>query len=87
MEKKMRIVHPGNLQCFMEVYGPALLFEVQTNPDEYGYPETEVPKVVERMRAAFERGSYNHDGKAIKATCKFLGIKYTRTAIEAFISL
>lgn len=84
---KTRIVHPGNLQAFMEVYGPALLYAVQTDPDEYAFPEADVPKVVDRMRQAFERGSYNHDGRAIKAACRALGIKHTRKAIEAFITL
>lgn len=38
------------------------------------------------MIASFQRGDYNHDGRAIKATCKALGIKHTRTAIEAYFN-
>ena len=87
METKVRIVHPGNLQAFCDVYEPALRDAVQQFPEEYAFPLADVALVVNRMRAAFERGSYNHRGRAIKATCKKLGIKHTRTAIKAFISL
>lgn len=83
----MRTIHPGNLQCFMDVYLPALVDAVRNHPSEYAFPESEAPIVAERMRAAFERGSYNHDGRAIKAACKALGIKHTRKSIEEFISL
>jgi hypothetical protein len=71
----------------MEAYETALVAAVTEHPDEYGYPVSDVPKVVERMRAAIQRGSYNHDGYAFKSACKALGIKYTRSAIEAFITL
>ncbi len=72
---------------FMGEYVPALEAAVAAQPTEYAYPVSEVPIVAERMRAAFERGSYNHTGYAIKLACKRLGIKHTRGAMEAFFDL
>jgi hypothetical protein len=79
-------INAANLDRFMAIYQPALREAVLTMaPQEYGFGVDEVPAVAARMRAAFERGSYNHDGRAIRATCKALGFKHTRTAIEAFL--
>lgn len=41
-----------NLDRFMEVYAGQLLLCVKTYPDEYSYPESEVPAVLDRVRAA-----------------------------------
>ncbi len=46
---------------------------------------SEVPMICEKMRAAFHRGSYNKDGRAIRATCKHFNLKYTYTAINDFL--
>lgn len=78
-------VNQTNLEKFMEVYAVELPKAITNYPEEYGYPVSEVPVVLGRMKAAFERGSYNHNSRAIKATCKALGIKYTRREIEAFL--
>lgn len=69
---------------WMAVYETQLLKAVTEHPDEYPWPLTNVPFVAKKMREAFERGSYNKDGRAIKATCKHFGIKHTYTAIEMF---
>lgn len=69
---------------FIEVYRVKLKEAVRTRPEIYVWPLSEVPTVVNRMRAALIAGSYNHDTLAIKWTCKELGIKFTRRAIEAF---
>jgi hypothetical protein len=71
---------------FMEVYAEELAKAVEKYPSEYGFPVSEVPVVVGRMKAAMERGSFNHAGHAFKATAKRLGIKPTRQAIVAYIS-
>ena len=73
-----------NIETFMEAYIPALADAVVKFPHEYGFPVSEVETVAAKMRAAFERGSFNHDGRAIKAACKAVGIKHTRTAILAY---
>lgn len=75
-----------NVEEFCKSYLKNLENAVKTNPTEYLYSIEECPKVVEKMKAAFIRGSYNHDGQAIKATCKELGIKPTRTAMEAYFN-
>lgn len=83
-----RIVHPGNFECFMEVYSEALVKCVSDFPEDYPWYKEGLPiqTVVERMRVALNSGSYNHDGRAFSATCKKLGIRHTRRAIEQFIT-
>jgi hypothetical protein len=83
----MKTVHPGNLQCFLEVYAEKLKEALKLYPEDYSWPESELPKVLERMRVAIERGSFNKDGHALKATCKELKIKHTYKAIQEYISL
>ena len=75
----------SSLDKFMEVYTPHLLQAVAQHPEDYGFGPDKVPQVAERMKSALATGSYNHDGRAFKATCKSLGIPYTRTAIEKFL--
>lgn len=82
----MRIVDTQALDRFMAEYEPALYNAVRKHPEEYGFPLESVPIVAARMRTAFERGSYNHEGSGIKAACKALGIKHTRKAIEGFLT-
>jgi alpha-D-ribose 1-methylphosphonate 5-triphosphate synthase subunit PhnI len=79
----MQAIHPGNFQAFMEVYEEKLI-EARRRGD-YEWPESELPQVLARMRAAIERGTANKDGPAFKATCKALGIKHTYQAINSFI--
>lgn len=54
---------------------------------EYAYDLRALPGVVEKMRAAFVRGSFNKDGKAIRATCKALGIPYTYAGIKNYLKV
>lgn len=75
-----------NLSKWMEAYRPNLERAVKEKPIDYGFPLSEVPAVVDRMRAAIERGTYNHAGHALKWTCQGFGIKHTRKAIEAFLA-
>lgn len=75
----------GQLENFMEVYEPALTLAVTRYRHEYGFGTEHVPTVVARMRTALLSGSYHHEGRAFKATCKALGIKHTRRAIEAYL--
>lgn len=74
------------IDAFMAAYGPALAKARSEHPDEYAWPESLLPTVLERMRAALVRGSFNHDGYAMKGACKTLGIKHTRKAIVAYLS-
>lgn len=76
---------PSQIDRFMTVYQPELRNAVLSYPNEYGFSVDLVPTVCERMRAAIIRGSFNKDGRAMKATFKALGIKYTYTAISAWL--
>lgn len=73
------------IQKWMVYYTAHLLSVVTDYPKDYGYGVEDVPEVAKQMQAAFERGSYNKEGIAIQRTCKTLGIKYTYTAINAFL--
>lgn len=74
-----------NLDKFVTEYEKQLTFAIMKYPNEYTYPVADVPVVVSRMRNAFVNKTYNKDGRAIKATCKSLGIKYTYKGINDYI--
>ena len=74
-----------NLDLWMQIYEQKLVEAITKHPDIYAYPVSEVPFVVQRMRGAFERVSYNKDSHAIRATCKHFGVKHTYTAIREFL--
>lgn len=78
-------MNQAKLDQFMAVYTPALEKAVTEHPDEYPWPVENVPVVAARMRAAIEKGTYNHSGRAFQGACKALGIKHTRKAIAAFL--
>lgn len=73
-----------HLDIFMLIYQHELEQVVQQYPEEYGYPVDAVPGVAAKMRVAFIAGTYNKDGRAIARTCKRLGIKHTRKALDAY---
>ncbi len=75
----------SSLDVFTEEFDKQLRIAHEKHPEVYMFPASRIPDVVDRMRAAFIRGSYNKDGAAIRATCKVLGIKYTYAAINLFI--
>lgn len=74
-----------NFDRFTQVYVEELTQAVLKYPDEYTWPVENVPNVAAKMIQAFRAGTYNKDGRAIKGTCKRLGIKYTYTAINAYL--
>lgn len=80
-------IHSGNFDCFMDVYVEKLKEALVLYPQDYSWPESALPVVVEKMRAAIEKGTFNKDGHAFKATCKQLKIKHTYKAIQEFIKL
>lgn len=75
-----------NREAFYATYTEELARAVREYPTEYAWPVSDVPVVAGRMIAAFERNSYNKDSRAIKATCKRLGLKHTRRDINAFLA-
>lgn len=79
------MINQERLDQWMIAYAPALTKAVTDHPEDYCYPPDEVPLVVARMRNAFAAGSYHHKGRAVRATCKHLGLDYTRKAVDAFL--
>lgn len=69
---------------FNSTYKEELRKVVLERPEEYRWPISQLDEVCRRMFSAFETGSFNKDGLAIKRTCKKLGIKYTYRDIESF---
>ena len=82
-------LNPSALASFGDAYRVALA-DVRNDPKhaaDYAWPVCECGIVVaDRMLAAIERGTYNHDSPAFRLTCKRLGIKGSRKAIEAFLA-
>ena len=77
--------NPEKLEQFSKIYADALMECVASHPSEYAYSMADVPRVAYKMTAAFASGNYNKDGRAVKLTCKKLGIAHTYTAINAFL--
>jgi hypothetical protein len=71
---------------FAEVYTRRLAAEVAAHPEEYGYTVAEVPAVVGKMVAALAKGSANKEGRAIRGTCRELGIPYTYAGLRTYFA-
>lgn len=74
------------METFIKVYERHLKEAVKADPDMYFYPYEAIPEVVQKIKIAIERNSFNKDSPAFKATCKELKIKHTYKAIGEFIS-
>ena len=72
------------INTFQEVYTRNLLKAVEKYPQEYAYPKDEVPLIAAKMVAALLRNSANKDSRAIKWTCKELGIPYTYKGLKEY---
>lgn len=86
MSLRRNPVNPRNLAIWVDTYEKELLNAVRNHPEKFAYGEQQVPAVAKRMAAAFQSGSFNHDGLAIKNACRVLGIKHTRKAINEFLN-
>lgn len=73
------------LEEFGRVYSIELLQAVIDHPEEYSWPIENVPQVATKMLTAILQNNFNKESRAIKATCKLLGIKHTYKAIDAYI--
>lgn len=80
-----RNLNAASLSTFMAIYADHLRDVVSDPTNGYWYGVDAVPQVVGKMYIALRENTYNHDGLAFKRTCKSLGIKYTRKAIEEFL--
>ena len=75
-----------NLDRFMLEYIPRLEADREKHPADYFWsPSARIAAVEEKMRAAIDAGSFNKNSRAIRATCKALGIPYTYSAIRTFV--
>jgi hypothetical protein len=84
-EQPISPVRIAQTEKFIDVYLP-LLRRAQTDyPKEYGTHPPPAEIVTERMHAAILNGTYSKDGRAMKATCKALGIPHNYRAIEAYL--
>ena len=84
-ESGVKMTTSANFDKFISEYEKQLADVIVKYPAEYGYPVTEVPVVVGKMKVAFIRKSYNKNERAIKATCKALKIGYTYRDIDTFL--
>ena len=82
----IRKLNQANLIAFKDAYRDGLYQAFQSHPQDYGFAPEALPFVAAKMTEAIESGSCNHDGRGFKNACKIVGIKHTRTAIEAFIT-
>ncbi|MEN6367754.1 MAG: hypothetical protein ABFC88_13160 [Thermoguttaceae bacterium] len=78
-------MNKAKLDVFMATYIPCLREAVTFHPDDYCYRVEDVPRVANLMRAAIEDGTYSHDGRAMRMTCRILGINHSRKAIAEFL--
>jgi hypothetical protein len=84
---------------FARVYREQLALAVEKYPNEYPWyrgtvvhandgihtiPAKSVECVANKMLDAIALGTYNKDSRAIKATCKILGIAHTYAAINRY---
>lgn len=76
-----------NLERFSSIYKEELKNATINYPQEYTYGVDRVAEVHNRMMIAIANKSFNKDSKAVKATCKKLGIKHTYTAIYEFLGV
>lgn len=74
-----------NREKFKRVYKEELISAHSKYPEIYAWPISELEQVLTRIYLAIDKGSFNKDSHAFKATCKALGIKHTYQAIETFL--
>lgn len=74
-----------NKEKFLEEYENQL--RNYHSKGEYYWNITELSAIAKKIVQGLANGTANKDGKAIKATCKALGINYTYKAIEEYLNV
>lgn len=74
-----------NKEKFAAEYTKTLAEAIKKHPDEYAYPESEIPGVVAKMVPAFAKGEAIL-GQASKSAARACGIKPTLGAIKSFLN-
>jgi hypothetical protein len=72
------------IEAFRVAYTEELTKEVTNKPDEYAWPVSDVPVVVERMIQAIYHNSANLSNP-LKRTAKRLGLKPSMKYLHAFV--
>jgi hypothetical protein len=80
-------MNEANIDHFVAIYREELRKVVTEYPKEYFYDVADVDKVADRMALAFRRGSFNYDGRAIKAACHRVGIRHGQAAMLRYFGL
>ena len=81
----MNYIVGSNQDKFFTEYYKQLEKAITDYPEEYAFPVSQLQTVFDKMRIAIEKGSANKDSRAIKATCKALGIKHTYKAMQEYL--
>lgn len=74
-----------NFETFVQTFTEELKKAVLKYPEEYAWPVEDVPVVAAKMEQAFRAGTYNKDSRAIKNTCKRIGIPHTYKGISTYL--
>ena len=75
----------ANIDTFIEVYESKLRKAIRETPRMYAYGPEQIPIVISKMRAAILLGSFLIEQRAIKDTCRELGIPCTYISIAKYV--
>lgn len=73
----------SQVDAFLSAYMKNLIIAKNKFPKLYEWKESDVLEVFRRMASSFRQGLYSRHCHAVRMTCKELGIKNTREAIDA----
>lgn len=80
-------INETNFTLFAEAYKRNLIEQVRKTPEEY-MPGTDAVKLADKMMASLRRDTrgVNIQSATFRKTCKDVGIAFSYTAIEKFIT-
>lgn len=75
----------SNFDIFEKAYAKNLAYCLEHYPQDYIWDKNELPAVLARMHSALLRMSFNKDSRAIRMTCKEIGVPHTYKAIKEYL--
>lgn len=78
------LIHLSGIEAFRTAYTQELTKDVLGKPNEYAWPVSDVPVVVERMTNAVYHGNF-FLSNALKRTAKRLGLQPSKKYLHAFM--
>ncbi len=79
-------LNPDRVREFIRHYEAGLRQAIVDKPQDYPWVGSlDISVVVDRMRQAIADGTYNHGGRGFLLACRSIGIKHTKTSIEAYL--